>query len=320
MALLSKINSKAKADNNTGFGTNANSYGGRFVNKDGSANIEKRGLHFLRRVSWYHTMLDMPRWKFLGILVAFYILVNLLFACLYYAIGVEYLEGIATTGSEWVKFGKAYFFSAQTFTTVGYGHISPNGVMTSALAAMEALVGLLSFAIATGLFFGRFSRPTAFIKFSHNALISPYRNGKALMFRMTPYKNTNFTDAEAKVTLGMTIEENGVMTNKFYQLDLEMSRINSLSLSWTLVHHMNEESPLHNFTKEDFESIEGEVLVFVKTFDDMFSTTVAARTSYMFDEFIYGAKFDQMYSENESNTKTILHLDKLNSYYKVDLE
>ena len=319
MAFKRKFNAKARVDENTGFGTNANSYGGRFVNKDGSANIEKRGMHFLHRISWYHTMIDLPRWRFLGILFAFYIGVNFIFACIYYGIGVEYLDGINTTGPEWIKFGKAYFFSAQTFTTVGYGHISPNGFLTSALAATEALIGLLSFAIATGLFFGRFSKPTAFIKFSHNALISPYKDGTALMMRMTPFKNTNFTDAEAKVTLGMVVSENGKMTNKFYSLELELSKINALSLSWTLVHPINENSPLYQFTKEDFEHAEGEILVYVKTFDDMFSTTVAARTSYMFRELVYGAKFDLMYSENESITKTILHLDKLNSWHKADL-
>ena len=136
---------------------------------------------------------------------------------------------------------------------------------------------------------------------------------------MTPYKNTRLTDAEAIITLGMTVEENGKIMNKFYTLDLEMHRINSLSLSWTLVHPITEKSPLFNFTNEDFKNIDGEILVFVKTFDDMFSTTVAASTSYTFQEFIYGAKFKLMYSENADNTKTILHLDKLNSYYSVDL-
>lgn len=320
MDLLKKINSKAKTDLNTGFGTNASSYGGRFINKDGTANIQKRGLPFLNRISWYHTMLSMPRWKFMSILVLFYFLVNFVFACIYYGIGVEYLDGIATTGSEWVKFGKAYFFSAQTFTTVGYGHISPNGFLTSALSATEALIGLLSFAIATGLFFGRFSKPTAFLKFSHHALISPYKiGGKALMFRMTPYKNTNFTDAEAKVTLGMIIEENGIMVNRFFTLDLELSRVNALTLSWTLVHPITEDSPLYQFTADDYKTIDGEIIVFVKTFDEMFSTTVAASTSYTFDEFVYGAKFEMMYSDSEDDSRTILHLDKLNSFSRVDL-
>ena len=319
MALLKNINSKSKTDTNTGFGTNAGSYGGRFVNKDGTANIEKRGLPLLERISWYHTLIDMSIWKFLSILFGFYIGINFIFASIYYLIGVQYLDGIDPKSSELIKFGKAYFFSAQTFTTVGYGHISPNGFSTSALSATEALIGLLSFAIATGLFFGRFSKPTAFLKFAHNALIAPYKNGTALMIRLTPFKNTNFTDAEVKITLGMTIEEDGKMTNKFYSLDLEMSRINALSLSWTLVHPINEDSPLYSLTKEDFETIDGEILVYIKTFDDMFSTTVAARTSYIFKELIYGAKFELMYSENEDNTKTILHLDKLNSFYLTEL-
>ena len=314
MAFLNKINLKAVLDRNTGFGTNANSYGGRFVNKNGTANVEKRGMHFLHRISWYHTMIDMPTWKFMLVIVLFYVGINLVFAFVYFAIGIEHLDGIPMTDSNWVQFGQAYFFSAQTFTTVGYGHISPVGFLTSLLAAAEALMGLLSFAIATGLFFGRFSQPTAFLKFSHNAVVAPYGEVRGLMIRMTPFKNTNFTDAEAKMTLGMSIEENGVRVNKFYSLDLELAKINALTLSWTLVHPINEDSPLYQFAKEDFENTIGEILVFVKTFDDLFSNTVAARTSYTFDEVVYGAKFVPMYERNSNNTKTILDLDKLNQY------
>jgi hypothetical protein len=320
MALLRRINQKAKADKNTGFGTNANSYGGRFINKNGTANIEKRGMHVLHRISWYHTMIDMPVWRFMLIILSFYVGINFVFASIYYGVGVEHLDGISGSDSEWVKFGQAYFFSAQTFTTVGYGHISPTGFLTSALSAAEALIGLLSFAIATGLFFGRFSKPTAFLKFSHNAVIAPYGEISGLMIRLTPFKNTNFTDAEAKITLGMSVEENGKLINKFYTLDLELEKINALSLSWTLVHPITADSPLFQFSKDDFANNNGEIVVFVKTFDDMFSNTVAIRTSYTFDEVIYGAKFELMYARSIDNSKTILNLDKLNAYNLVTLE
>lgn len=320
MSILKKINIQAETDKNSGFGPNSNNYGGRFVNKNGTPNVQKTGMHLLRRISWYHTMIDMPTWKFMLVLFSFYIGINFIFAILYFAIGIEHLDGIAGSQSEWEKFGQAYFFSAQTFTTVGYGHISPTGFLTSSLSAAEALIGLLSFAIATGLFFGRFSRPTAFLKFSHNALISPYQEGKALMIRLVPFKNTNFTDAEAKITLGITIEENGVMTNKFYSLDLELNKINALTLSWTLVHPITEKSPLYKFTKEDFASTHGEILVFIKTFDDMYSNTVAARTSYTFKEVLYGAKFIPMYNRSKDASKTVLHLDKLNSHQAVSFE
>ncbi|KGO84512.1 Inward rectifier potassium channel Irk [Flavobacterium beibuense F44-8] len=313
------INTKAKTDSNTGFSSNPSSYGGRFINKDGTANIEKRGISFLNRISWYHMMLNMSGWKFIAVLFTFYAGINFIFASLYYIIGLEYLDGVGNIGSEWAKFGKAYFFSAQTFTTVGYGHISPNGFFTSALAATEALTGLLSFAIATGLFYGRFSRPKAFLRFSQNALIAPYKNINALMVRLAPFKNTNLIDAEARMTMGMSVNENGIMVTKFYTLNLELQKINSLTLSWTLVHPIDENSPFYGFTENDFAGAEGEIIVYIKAFDDLFSSTVATTTSYLFDEIVYGAKFEIMYNENDDNTTTVLHLDKINKFNKMEL-
>ncbi|PWA09293.1 ion channel [Flavobacterium laiguense] len=320
MVLFDRLNLKAKFLINTGFGASASSYGGRFINKDGSANAVKKGVGILDRISWYHTMLDMSSWKFLSILLLFYISINFVFALLYFGIGIENLNGIQTTDDEWIQFGQAYFFSAQTFTTVGYGHISPTGFYTSALSSAEALIGLLSFAIATGLFFGRFSKPAIFLKFSHHAIIAPFNDGKALMFRLAPYKNTNYIDAEVNVTLGMRIEENGVMTNKFFTLDLEYQKINSLAMSWTLVHPITNESPLFGLVASDYTSISGEIIIIVKTFDDMFSTTVATRTSYTFDEIVYGAKFMPMYSQSENHRSTVLDLGLLNSFDKVVID
>ena len=319
MALLRKINTKAKAKINTGFGTNTSDYGGRFVNKNGKPNIEKSGVSYFDRMSWYHTLLQLPLWKFLCLLLTFYAALNLIFAVIYFAIGVEHLEGIKAD-STLEEFGEAYFFSAQTFTTVGYGRISPHGFAASSVAALEAMVGLLSFAIATGLFYGRFSKPKAFLRFSENALLAPFKDGIALMMRVAPYKNNNLSGAEAKVTAGLMIEENGKLNNKFFQMELEYSKVNSLSLSWTIVHPINEDSPFYKFTAEDFASANGEILVYVKAFDDMFSNTVVARTSYTLKEVVIGAKFVPMYHRDEVHKRTILDLEKINRFNPAAIE
>lgn len=316
MAFKKKNLNNEKAAANTGFGTNAANYGGRLLNKDGTPNIRKVGLGLLERYSWFHSMLSISRTRFFLIVLGFYVAVNILFTLIYYAIGVQHLIGL-DVHTEGAKFMEAFFFSAQTFTTVGYGRISPDGFLTNAVAAFQALIGLLSFAVATGLMYGRFSRPKAYLKFAHNALIAPFKEETALMVRLAPFKNTTLTEAEARITLFITETENDKPVNKFFTLDLELPAINALTLSWTLVHPITEDSPLYGFTEEDFKNTRGEILVFIKAFDDKFSNTVISRTSYTLQEFVYGAKFIPMYYRD--NDTTILDLEKLSSFEKAEL-
>lgn len=317
MAFL-KRNRNLKTMDNTGFGTASNNTGGRFFNKNGKPNAEKKGVGILDRYSWYHTLIEMRAGKFMLLLFFIYVVINLFFAGIYYLIGIDHLAGV-NAGSTWKNFTEVFFFSAQTFTTVGYGRISPVGFLASAVSTFEAFLGLLSFAIATGLFYGRFSRPQIFLRFSENAVIAPYKEGIALMFRMSPYKNNSLSEAEVKLTLAISTVDNGKPVDSFYNLDTEISKINVLALSWTIVHVINEKSPLWGFTKEDYAATDMELFVFVKAFDEVFSNNVIGRTSYIGSQVVYGAKFNIMYHPGKNGTMTVLDLDKLNDYDMVPL-
>lgn len=314
MSLPKRINPFVKSTNDTGFGTNATSQAGRFLNKDGSFNVVKKGAPLKERVSIYYNMLTMPRWEFILVVIIGFVFTNLLFSFFYLLLDEHELVGVvASTHAE--RFKEIFFFSAQTLTTVGYGRINPVGYAASVIASAEALTGFLLFAIATGLIYGRFSRPMAYINFSNNALISPYQNKTAVMFRFVSYKtNHTLTDVEVKVNLALTLVENEKPVFKFYQLPLERNRVDSLVMNWTVVHPIDEQSPLYGLTKEDLEAADAEIYVLVRGFDDIFSNTVLTRSSYTFREIIFNAKFSPMYHESEDNTTTILELNKLNDF------
>ena len=312
------FNRKAKTDAETGLGVNSNASGGRFFHKNGQANIVVKGSSFFERLNIFHYLLSLSRVKFVLLIFSFFIGINLFFAVIYLLIGVEHLGGLVFT-SNTDKFGEAFFFSAQTFTTVGYGRINPIGFLTSSVAAIEALTGLMSFALVTGLLYGRFSKPKAFIRFSENALLAPFRDGVALMIRMVPYTTNYLVNVEAKITLAMRVLEDEVLKNKFFNLELDIAKANTLTSNWTLVHPINENSPLWGFSKKDIDESFVELLVFIQGFDESFSNTVVTRTSYTFSEFVYGAKFVPMYHPSNDNSTTILELDLLNNYNYVEL-
>lgn len=304
-----------KNTENSGFGDTAS---GRFINKDGLPNVNRKGVNMFNRFSWYHTMLDLSTFQFLSYLVIAYILVNIFFALIYYLIGVEHLTGIDKS-DPMNEFIDVFFFSSQTFTTVGYGRIAPVGFTASLVATFEAFLGLLTFAIATGLFYGRFSRPRAYLRFSEIAVIAPFKEKTALMFRLAPYKNNALTDAEVIVSAAIGVIDKNVPKSRFYTLKTQLSKINTLALNWTIVHVIDEDSPFYGFAEEDFRNTDIEVIIHVRAFDEVFSNTVVQRSSYISKEIIYGAKFIPMYYPDKQNLSTVLDLDKINHYQKADL-
>ncbi|REC45947.1 ion channel [Chryseobacterium sp. 5_R23647] len=301
---------------NSGFGSRAS---GRFINKDGLPNVRRRGINVFNRLSWYHTMLNLSSFRFITYLVVMYILINLVFAFIYYLIGVEHLTGIDKS-NPLDEFIDVFFFSSQTFTTVGYGRIAPVGFMASLVATFEAFLGLLTFAIATGLFYGRFSRPRAYLRFSDIAVIAPFQDVTALMFRLAPYKNNALTDADVTLSTAIEINEEGTVKSNFYRLETQLSKINTLALNWTIVHKIDENSPFFGFSADDFKNTNIEIIVHVRAFDEVFSNTVVQRSSYVSREIIYGAKFISMYYPDKEKDSTVLDLDKINEYQKVELK
>lgn len=308
-----------KSINNSGFGTNANAEGGRLVNKDGSINLRKTGLSFLERWSIYHALLRLRRSKFIMLVFAFYTVLNIFFAFVYVAIGTEYLKGTEITNSVLYQFQQAFFFSSQTLTTVGYGHISPSGLLANIIASLESFIGILSFALVTGLFFARFSRPKAYLRFSEHMIIAPYKSSTALMFRVASQKNNHLTNAEAQVTCALHVIEDGKKTTKFFQLPLEIVTINSLAISWTVVHPIDEQSPFYGLTESDLKKADLEVMPSIKAFDDYYANTVQQRTSFTSKDLVYGAKFLPTFQRSEDGSSTILELDKLSHYERVTL-
>ena len=261
----------------------------RVIGEDGRFNVHRRGTTW-RDFHPYLHLVNMSWTRFVVFLFLGYIVINSMFAGVYFAIGPDQLSGADAPGA-WGRFLNDFFFSSHTLSTVGYGNISPKGVAANAVATFEALVGVLGFAVATGLLFGRVSRPSARIGFSENPLVAPYQEGTSLQFRMVNRRSNSLTELEAKVML-MTVEMvDGKLQRNYRLLRLERPGVLFLPLSWTVVHPIDEDSPLWNKTPEDVAAMQAEILILVKGYDDTFSQTVLARHSYRHDEFVWNKRF-----------------------------
>lgn len=283
----------------------------RSINKDGSFNVYRRGVSW-RDFHPYLHLLNISWLSFLGVVLTAYVAANTIFAAAYFSLGPAQLQGDDATDAMG-RFLNDFFFSAHTLTTVGYGNIAPMTVAANVLSSIEALTGLLGFALATGLLFGRFSRPSARIAFSERMLVAPYQDGASLQFRLVNLRPNVLMETQGTLVL-MTVEgPPGAMTRKFEPLKLERDGIYFLALTWTVVHPIDESSPLYGKTAEDLARLQAEFLILIKGFDDTFSQTVHARYSYRYDELTWSAKFNPAFEIDPAGS-LILNVDRVGSH------
>jgi inward rectifier potassium channel len=265
----------------------------RLVNRDGTFNVRRNRLGPFHPYNAYHTLLSLPVPRMLVLVGVAYVVANLVFASLYWIAGPTAL--MSPEGDSLGRFETCLFFSVQTLSTIGYGQLVPHTRMANVLVALEALVGLLGFAILSALLFARFTRPTAKITFSRNAIVAPYENGWALMFRLANLRNNDLTDVRAIVSLARWVHENGVRQRRFDQLRLERPSILFMPLHWVVVHPIDARSPLRGFSQESLAASDPEIVCLITADDETFAQTVHARTSYDRHDIVWGARFRDMY-------------------------
>lgn len=305
-----------KSDNDIGFGTMVSEQE-RLLNKDGTFNVLRRGIPFYERFNFYHMLISISWFKFIVLLTSGYVILNLIFALIYFSLDVNQFAGMVE-GNAITRFRELYFFSMQTFTTVGYGRINPVGGMANLVSSLESFTGLLAFALATGLLYGRFSRPKANFRFSKNILIAPFKNGSGLMYRVANVYNHQLIDVEAQINFTVVREENGVKARKYFNLPLQLSKVLFFPTSWTVNHIIDENSPLYGMTMEDFKTEDAEFLILMKAFDENFSQSVHLRYSYKYTELLVGARFISM-MDNPRNGKQVLDFGKLSDTISASL-
>jgi inward rectifier potassium channel len=305
----------ARKTKDPGFGYNTKENAQSIINDDGSSNVNH--LNRKRSVNDLYTFfVDISWGQFFLFIILTYTLFNVFFGLLYVAIGIE--EITKTRGTFLADFLNGFFFSAQTLTTVGYGGIVPKGITANLIAAFEAMIGLLSFSFITGLLYGRFSKPKASIKFSKNLIIRDFKENSALMFRLMNSRKTVMIEPEITVTLAISgKDEKGAFKRNFYTLNLERNKIMYLPTIWTVVHEIDDKSPLFKYSKEQLKNLDAHLYLLVNYHEESFSQKVYQIYNYDFNDLILDVKYVAS-SSFDIEGYTVLDHDKLSEVEKIE--
>lgn len=290
----------------------------RLLNRDGTFNVKRKGLGFWESQSLYHTLLTMPWTHFMLLVVASYIAINLLFGTAFLLCGPSALEGTATALPSGVL--RSFFFSIETFSTIGYGHIVPSGIPAHVVVTVESFTGMMWLALATGLLFARFSRPTARILFSDQAVLAPYRGITAFEFRIANARSNQLIEVEALVLYAHFEKDGDRRVRRFEALTLERPKVAFFPLAWTVVHPIDEASPLAGRTHQDLLAQDAEFLILLKAHDETFAQTVHARSSYKASEVVWGGKFVTVFAQPGPGEEMTVDLSRLHEIERVKLD
>jgi len=288
-----------------GVGALSNDKAQRFINLDGTFNVKH--INKKKSINEAYTYLIGTSWlRFFVILLAVFTVINLFFASIYFLLGVQHISVKPTVPI--VDFFNAIFFSVQTMTTLGYGHYSPLSIQTGIVSSIEAILGLISFAFITGLLYRRFSKPHANIKFSSSFILCKHKGEKALMFRLMSRRRGLVIEPEIRVSLSLSVlDDHGVLKNEFYSIPLEREKISYLPTTWTLVHTINEESPLKKYSNKEIKELQGELLILFSYHDEHYNEKLYQVHSYVFKNLKIGYVFKKAYYYNENGQITLNH-------------
>jgi inward rectifier potassium channel len=274
----------------------------RVINRNYSpaAKVMRLGIDNSAASDLYHLLLTIPWFAFVGLICLGYVIINTLFAWLY-LVGGDGLKNAVPN-----SFLDAFFFSVHTMATIGYGSVYPTSLYANLVVVVEALVGLILTAMATGLMFARFARPTSRILFSDVAVITNHNGMPTLMFRAANERKNTILEAKLwAVLLRDEVSDEGSTMRRFYDLKLTRSQTPIFSLTWLAMHIIDEASPLYGFTAQTFKEVDAEIVITLTGMDETFAQTIHGRHSFIDDEIMWNVKFVDILAKLPDGRRTI---------------
>jgi inward rectifier potassium channel len=253
-----------------------------------------------RFTDFYHGVLTAPWWLFFIMLAMFFASINIVFAFLYLAdpLGLNH----ARHGNFW----DAFLFSVQTLGSINYTVFVPQTVYANIIVSIEAFFGILTIALFTGIIFARFSRPYARILFSHVAAIAPFDGVPTLMFRTANQRGNSILDAAIAVSLAhQQTSLEGIVMRRFEELKLVRANTSLFALSWTVMHRIDETSPLYGVDQAAMQDNQMEIIAMLSGTDETLADRIYARHAYSPEDIVWNRRFVDVLSVNSHGQRVV---------------